>query len=87
MKQQDEKAWEELMGTPLSESALKIDMGIPVSVDEKQAISDMWPDEARIDIISQNGATGDHYAHVVNIGGKNQGKTHGRKVTHTRNGG
>lgn len=84
MKQKDEKAWKELMGFPLAESALKMDMGIPVSVEEKQAL---WPSEERIDIISQNGATGEHYAHVVNIGGKNQGKTHGRKFTHTRNGG
>ena len=60
MKQKDEKAWEELMGFPLAESALKMDMGIPVSVKEKQAL---WSveDEKRMDIIGSNGNDGDNY--------------------------
>ena len=60
MTQQDEKAWEELMGFPLAESALKMDMGIPVSVEEKQAL---WSveDEKRQEAVDQNGNTGWHY--------------------------
>lgn len=86
IKQQDEKEWKELMGFPLSESALKMDMGTAVTPEEEQAL---WSveDEKRMDVIGPNGNDGDHYAHAVNIGGKNQGKTHGRKFTHTRNGG
>ena len=58
MTQQDEKAWEELMGFPLSESALKIDMGTAVTPDEKQGL---WPSEERIDIIGSNGNDGAAY--------------------------
>jgi hypothetical protein len=60
MKQQDEKEWKELMGFPLSESALKIDMGTAVLPEEKQAL---WSveDEKRMDVIGPNGNDGDHY--------------------------
>ena len=83
MTQQDEKEWKELMGFTLSESALKMDMGTAVSLEEKQAL---WSveDEKRMDIIGPNGNDGDHYRHVVKIGGRQQGKTHGKNFTHSR---
>lgn len=40
----------------------KIDMGVAVNLKEKQAISDIWPDDERIDVIGSNGNDGDHYA-------------------------
>ena len=37
----------------------KIDMGVAVNLKEKQAISDIWPDdEKRMDIIGSNGNDG-----------------------------
>ena len=54
----------------------KIDMGqaIRVSPEEKQAL---WSndDEKRMDVIGPNGNDGDHYKHVVKIGGRSCGKT------------
>ena len=60
MTQQDEKEWQELMGTPLSESALNIDMGAALTAEEKQAL---WSveDEKRQTIVESNGNTGEHY--------------------------
>lgn len=57
-----------LLGGDLKELP-RVDMG--VSVEEKQAL---WPNEERIDVISQNGATGEHYARM---GGRSCGKTIG----------
>ena len=62
MKPKDEKAWEELMGFPLSESALNIDVGTSLTPEEKRAL---WPSEERIDIIGSNGNDG----LVYDIGG------------------
>ena len=42
----------------------KIDMGVSVSVPEREALWDVtWPDESRIDAIGTNGNDGDHYEH------------------------
>jgi hypothetical protein len=59
MNQKDADSYNDMMGADvIPDEALKIDMGIPVSVEEKQAISDMWPDEERIDIIGSDGNDG-----------------------------
>ncbi|MBL4940953.1 MAG: hypothetical protein JKY81_04745 [Colwellia sp.] len=59
MNQKNADSYNEMMGTAvIPNEALKIDMGVAVSVEEKQAL---WPDEKRIDIIGSNGPTGDHY--------------------------
>ena len=52
MTPQDKQEWEDLMGTPLSESVLKIDMGIAVTADEKQAL---WPNEERTHAVYRGG--------------------------------
>ena len=64
MKQQDEKAWEELMGFPLAESALKMDMGTAVTPEEKQALWSL-EDEKRQAIVESNGNTGEHYGSIL----------------------
>ena len=77
MNQKDADSYNDMMGTDvIPDEALKIDMGVAVTVEEKQAL---WPDEERIDIIGSNGPTGDHYK-PIKFCGKNGGGTYGGAI-------